>query len=54
MTEEDVEFERFQTMSVFNLREDMQSLIKEKEPRGIKKLINSIIKNYGNIVNINS
>lgn len=49
MTEEDVEFERFQTMSVFNLRDDMQSLIKKKEPRGIKKLINSIIKNYGNL-----
>lgn len=49
MSEEDIEFERFQTMSVFNLRSDMQSMIKKKEPRGIKKLINSIIKNYGNL-----
>lgn len=49
MTEEDVEFERFQTMSVFTLKDNMQSIVKKKEPRGIKKLINSIIKNYGNL-----
>lgn len=49
MTEEDIEFERFQTMSVFNLKDDLQSIIKKKEPKGIKKLINSIIKNYGRL-----
>lgn len=49
MSQEDLEFERFQTMSVFNLKDDMQLMIKKKEPKGINKLINSIIKNYGNL-----
>ncbi len=49
MTELDLEFERFQTMAVFNLKENLQLMISKKEPKGIKKLINSIIKNYGNL-----
>lgn len=49
MTEKDLEFERFQTMSVFGLRDELQLLATKKEPKGIKKLINSIIKNYGKL-----
>ncbi len=49
MSDIDIEFERFQTMSVFNLKENLQLLISKKEPKGIQKLINSIIKNYGNL-----
>lgn len=49
MTEEDVEFERFQTMSVLSLKDDMQLMIKKKEPKGINRLIDSIVKNYGRL-----
>lgn len=49
MSDEDIEFERFQTMSVFNLKEDLRAVMNKKEPKGIKKLINSIVKNYGRL-----
>lgn len=49
MTEEDVEFERFQTMAVLSLKDDMQTMLKKKEPKGINRLVDSIIKNYGKL-----
>lgn len=49
MTEEDVEFERFQTIGVFSLKEDMDLIRKDKKPNSLIKTANSIIKGYGNL-----
>lgn len=46
MTEEDIEFERFQTMSVFGIKEDLQNLNKGKNVANINNMINIIIKNF--------
>lgn len=46
MTAEDIEFERFQTMSVFGLKEDLESLMSGKKPVNIMNLIKTIINKY--------
>lgn len=46
MTEDDIEFERFQTMSVFGLKEDLDMLLLGKKPANIENLIKIITKNY--------
>lgn len=48
MTEEDIEFERFQTMSVFGLREDMALVNMGKTPANIENMAKLIIKKYAN------
>lgn len=49
LSEEDLDFERFQTMAVFSIREEMDLLIGGKEPRNLKRLANAIITNYGKL-----
>ncbi|MBQ9608636.1 MAG: HD domain-containing protein [Lachnospiraceae bacterium] len=49
MTEEDLDFERFQTMAVFSIREELDNLIAGKEPVNLKRLMNAIIVNYGRL-----
>lgn len=49
MTEEDVEFERFQTIGVFSLKEDMDLLRKDKRPNSLLKTTNNILRSYGNL-----
>lgn len=46
MTEEDIEFERFQTMSVFGLREDMELLRADAKPANMERLAELISKEY--------
>ncbi|MBP3338604.1 MAG: HD domain-containing protein [Lachnospiraceae bacterium] len=46
MTEEDIEFERFQTMSVFGIKEDLQNINNGKAAPNINNIINIIIKNF--------
>lgn len=46
MTEDDIEFERFQTMSVFGLKEDLDMLLLGKKPANIENLIRILTKNY--------
>ena len=46
MTDEDIEFERFQTMSIFGLREDLNIILMGKKPVNIESLVKIIIKNY--------
>lgn len=46
MTHEDIEFERFQTMSVFSLREDIELMNKGKEPANLDTLVNMIYMAY--------
>lgn len=49
MTKDDIEFERFQTMSVFSLKDELDALINRQETTKLNSLANSIIKSYGRI-----
>lgn len=49
MSEEDLDFERFQTMAVFSIREELDNLIAGREPKNLKRLANAIITNYGRL-----
>ncbi|MCM1083609.1 MAG: HD domain-containing protein [Clostridium sp.] len=49
MTDEDLDFERFQTMAVFSIREELDSLIAGREPKNLKRLSHAIITNYGRL-----
>lgn len=49
MTEEDIEFERFQAMYVFIIRDILDSMIKRREPEGLYTFANRIIRKYGNM-----
>lgn len=49
MSQEDIEFERFQTMAVFNIREILDAVSKQKEAKGMYQFANQIIKKYGNL-----
>lgn len=46
MSEEDIEFERFQTMGVFGLREDIDQLLYNRKPENLENLVNLIQRNY--------
>ncbi len=47
MTDDDIAFERFQTMSVFGLREDIEHLSAGKNPVNMERMITLIHKSYG-------
>ena len=49
MSEEDLDFERFQTMAVFSIREELDNIIAGREPVNLKRLANAIITNYGRL-----
>lgn len=49
MSKEDIEFERFQTISVFSLRDELKSLLNKQESQKLYNLSNAIIKSYGNL-----
>ena len=49
MSEEEKEFERFQTMAVFSLREDLDAIMKEEEPLNIMKQTDELIRRFGNL-----
>lgn len=49
MTEDDIEFEKFQSMSIFMLKDDLDSVVKKKPAKNIDKLVNNIISRYGNL-----
>lgn len=49
MSEEDIEFERFQTMAVFSIKEILDAVSKQKEAKGMYQFANQIIKKYGNL-----
>lgn len=47
MSDEDIEFERFQTMAVFSIKEDLQAIIMGKEPKNLFKMADLIMATYG-------
>ena len=46
MTEDDVNFERFQTMAVFSIKEDLDLIAMGKKDKGLDWLCSLVIKNY--------
>lgn len=51
LSDEDREFERFQTVSVCSLRDDLKLMIQNKKTKNLFGLCQSIIKNYGSLNN---
>lgn len=49
MTEEDLEFERFQTMSVFSIQEELNHILNTKKQSKLQIIADRIIKNYGHL-----
>ena len=49
MTKEDLEFERFQTMSVFSIQDELTAITKKQDSKKLNALANQIIKMYGNL-----
>lgn len=47
MTEEDIEFERFQTVSVFAIQEELNRILQTNKAQKIQMLVTGIIKSYG-------
>lgn len=47
MTQDDIIFERFQTMEVFAIREELEHILKTKEPLKMQSIATDIIRNYG-------
>lgn len=49
MTQDDIEFERFQTISFFTLRDELKNIQNKKESDKLLALANSIINSYGGL-----
>lgn len=49
MSEDDINFERFQTMAVFSIREDLDLIDAGKKDKGLDWLCSLVIKNYGDL-----
>lgn len=47
--EDDIEFEKFQMVSVFSVEEELQSIITRGKPSRIHALSDSIVRNYGRL-----
>lgn len=49
MSDDDIEFERFQAMSVFSIKEILDAVSKQKEPKNMYPFANQVIKQYGTL-----
>lgn len=49
MTPEDVEFERFQTMAVFSIKDDLKAIKEGQKPGELMVLANQIVRMYGSL-----
>lgn len=49
MSEEEIEFERFQTMAVFTLREDLDTIMQGEAPTNLMQQTNEIVSRFGNL-----
>ena len=49
MTRDDLAFERFQTMTVFSLQEELDKMVRTRKSIKIQVIAANIIKNYGNL-----
>lgn len=51
MSEEDLEFERFQTRAIFSIQDEIENIIYGKKQNKIPMLANMIIRNFGHLDN---
>lgn len=49
MSDEDINFERFQTMAVFSIKEDLELIAKGKKDKGLDWLCSLVLKNYSGV-----
>ncbi|MBE5941684.1 MAG: HD domain-containing protein [Lachnospiraceae bacterium] len=49
MSEEEIEFERFQTMAVFSIREDLDLIMNNKEPKNLMKQTDELVRMFGKL-----
>lgn len=49
MTRADIEFERFQTMCVFSIREELDTIAESRRIQRMEMIASNIIKNYGHL-----
>lgn len=49
MTREDIEFERFQTINVFSISDEMEKIISTGRTTKLQMIVSNIIKNYGHL-----
>ena len=49
ISDEDIEFERFQTMAIFTLREILQAVTSGEEPSSLLRLTGEIMQSYGRL-----
>ena len=49
MTADDIEFERFQTMAVFSIKDDLKAVKQGKKPTELMVLANQIVQIYGSL-----
>ena len=49
MSADDIEFERFQAMSIFTIREILDAVTKQREAKGMYQFANQIIRRYGSL-----
>lgn len=49
MSQDDIEFERFQTISFFSLKDELNAIQQRKDSKKLLELANSIIKSYGKL-----
>ncbi len=49
MSDEDIEFERFQTVQVYAIEEELKEIVNSKRTRKIDQIVAAIVKNYGHL-----
>lgn len=49
MSDEEIEFERFQTMAVFAIKEELDNIIKGVSPENLMKLTDDLVRRFGNL-----
>ncbi|MCR5303996.1 MAG: hypothetical protein K6E33_05475 [Lachnospiraceae bacterium] len=49
MTQADIDFERFQTMTVFSIKDELEYMLNNSKPSKMPVIVASIIKNYGHL-----
>lgn len=49
MSSDDIEFERFQAMAIFTIREILDAVTKQQEAKGMYQFANQIIRRYGSL-----
>lgn len=49
MTQDDIDFERFQTMCVFSIQEELGKILQTGKPSKMSIIVSNIIRNYGHL-----